>query len=299
MKEDLKVKENTIEKLQAINNATAKGSPQKSRLEELSKSIRLQEESLLEYNSNLSAIKENEAKFNERELKLKDLLAKKDEAYDGLKVENQMLSMTVKRLEQENTSLQKKELTHEKKILHLQREVMDREKEVLEIQRRANDNANISNGRSKTDSISEVQLLHYEGKIERLHLTEQNLKIQNAKLETELNATKRALQELRSTRNLDQSIDGYNSRSSRRGNSQTPSKRSNRPPIGSASSRKERNHLVEELDQMQALTTREFSTEKNPLLSDKYTKDRNPENLYKEVMTLRETLAQKNDVIKK
>lgn len=292
LQELIKIKDNSIARLESVQAIDNQSSPQKPRIDELYSSLRKQEESMLEYNSSLSALKETESRFNAREIKLKDLIDKKNQAYEGIKIENKMLGVTIKKLESENNKLEKDQIMHDKKVLSLQRQLMDKDKDILEIEKRYKNMSLTSNHNTfSTTGLNEAQVLKFEGKIERLQISEQNLKIQVARLETELNSTKRQygdLQRQRNSLNLDS----------------TPSKsRNGRPPLGSdydnSYSTKKGGRTGTKIGSLnEEMATNAFDLDGGRTDRSSMLKDPDFESLYQEVKSLRETVSQKNTVIK-
>lgn len=84
--------------------------------------------------------------------------------------------------------------------MNVQREIVDKEKQILELQRSSKTQNSILNDLNSSQNfaakVSQEKLATYEQKIDKLHQSEQNLRTQVAKLERELEQSRRGYAEL-------------------------------------------------------------------------------------------------------
>ena len=235
--------------------------------------------------------------FDAKESEFQNMLILKDETYQGLKKEYNQLEVQYTKIQILNNQLEKNSNSHEKELLSMQREVIEKEKQILDLQRKIKpQNLNLSDLNSSQNfaaKVSSEKLISYEQKIERLHQTEQNLRIQVAKLESELEQSKRNQAEIlhrqsRNDHNLEQFADLSVSRGAR--DSEFSSRRHRQ---GGSVDSKSLEYLKSE-DEM--LLQKSRLNDLN--FANRALKDPEFEDLYHEVKKLREILAQKNDVIK-
>lgn len=175
--------------------------------------------------------------------------------------------------------------------------MIEKEKQILEIQRNSKTQNSILNDLNSSQNfaakISQEKLTSYEQRIDKLHQSEQNLRTQVAKLERELEQSKRSQAELlqRQARNEAQ-YDQFGELQSSRAVRDSDFSSVRRRQGNSVDSKSLESHRNEE----EALLHKSRLNDIN--FANRALKDPEFEDLYHEVKKLREVLAQKNDVIK-